>query len=230
MDLKKEAARASMAWIREGSAIGLGAGSTIAHLVLFLKEEIDRGLKTKVYTASLNTRQLLLEAGIPVRDTMTATRLDLYLDSCDQVDQNLNALKSGGGIHTSEKLLAAMASSFVILADRSKYVSRLDTRFPLVVEIIPEALGFVAEKIKQEFPECVPRLRKSDQYDGPVITRYGNYLLDCRFTVWPELGLLHKKCREIAGIVENSLFYQMAQRAVVAGEEGVRIYEREGSR
>jgi ribose 5-phosphate isomerase A len=61
----------------------------------------------------------------------------------------LNALKSGGGIHTHEKLLASMADRFVIIGDDSKYTERFSERFPLVIEVIPEALYFVPAQVQK---------------------------------------------------------------------------------
>ncbi len=67
MDLKKEAAAKAITLIRDKTIVGLGAGSTIAYVVEFLKQEIENGLQIKFVTSSFSTRQLLLknEVGNP---------------------------------------------------------------------------------------------------------------------------------------------------------------------
>ena len=66
--------------------------------------------------------------------------IDIYFDGCDQLDSELNALKIGGGIHTQEKLLASMANEFILIGDESKLVQNFDNRFPVVIELLPQAV------------------------------------------------------------------------------------------
>ena len=61
MDLKKEAAAKAITLIRNKTIVGLGTGSTISHVVSFLKKEVENGLEIKVVTSSFSTRQLLLK-------------------------------------------------------------------------------------------------------------------------------------------------------------------------
>jgi ribose 5-phosphate isomerase len=114
-DFKKEAAREALRRIQPGSIIGLGAGSTIAHLVRFIKEEAGLSDSLKVASSSFATRQILHQEGFTLLEMERTSRVDVYFDGCDQFDCRLNALKSGGGIHTDEKILAAMADLFVLL-------------------------------------------------------------------------------------------------------------------
>src|ERR1700681_2201975 len=122
MDLKREAARVAFTLVTNNTLIGLGDGSTVRLLAGFLIDGMRAGLKVSIYTSSLQTQDFLLAAGINVNDISRADSLDLYFDGCDQIDSQLNALKSGSGIHTMEKLMASMAKKFVIIADDSKFV------------------------------------------------------------------------------------------------------------
>jgi len=223
IDLKKEAAREALKLIPPGSRIGFGAGSTMAHLVHLLKEEETLAASVMVLTSSFNTKNLLEQAGFVLKETGTCATIDLYFDGCDQFDRRLNALKSGGGIHTKEKILAAMANSLILVGDESKFVEKLDGRYPVVVEVIPEALAFVMEKIQRLFHPSSSLLRMSDKKEGAVITENGNYLIDLFFTTFPEPELLDHELNGIPGLLEHSLFYNMADRAVIAGGNGVRI-------
>jgi ribose 5-phosphate isomerase A len=222
-DFKQQAAREAATFIRPGDTIGLGAGSSMAHLIAAIKDnrEVFRSLKT--VTSSFTTRQLLLAEGVTVVESGWLSRVDWYFDGCDQFDRRLNALKSGGGVHTAEKILAAMADQFVLVGDHSKRVDRLDATYPLVVEVVPEALAYVSDRLKKFFSPARSELRLSDKKDGAVITERGNFLIDNWFTTFPEPAMLNERVIAITGILEHSLFYNMAHRAVIAGPDGIQI-------
>ncbi len=226
MEWKQQAAAAAFQLIGNHNRIGLGAGSTMAYLAEALQRGIQAGLQVTVFSSSAETRALLQRLQVPVEDTAGASALDLYFDGCDQFDRHLNALKSGGGIHTSEKLLAAMAATFVLVGDESKYAAELDTRFPLVIEVLPDAIAFVEKKLQQLFPQ-LSRLEWRYQPNGDLIqTVYGNHLLNCWFSQLPELAGINPLLKTIPGVVETSLFYGMASRAIIAGENGIRVMEK----
>ncbi|MDQ2719801.1 MAG: ribose 5-phosphate isomerase A [Bacteroidota bacterium] len=226
-DLKKEAAKKAITLIKDNTIVGLGAGSTIGHLFQFLKPQIENGIHIQLVTSSFSTRQLLLKNKFPVQPISSFKNIDIYFDGCDQLDHKLNALKSGGGIHTSEKLLSSMASQFVLIGDESKLVENFDNRFPVVIELLPQAVYYVPECIQNLFPHSKNAYRISEKKDGYVITENGNYLLDVWFGKWPDLSTMNPLLKSIAGVVESSLFFNLANKAIIAGKEGIRILERE---
>ena len=221
-DLKKEAAKFAAGIIKNRAIVGLGGGSTISSLVECLAEERQRGLQFQVLTSSSNTSQSLRLKGFDVVEPASVSSLDLYFDGCDQFDKNLHALKSGGGIHTMEKLLAAMSKEFILVGDQSKYVQELSTKFPLAVEVFPEAVLFVEEKIREIYRNVRVTIRRQDDLESLFTTTHGNHLLDLWFEQWPSLSLVNPSLKSITGVVETSLFYNMAGRAIIAGKEGVR--------
>jgi ribose 5-phosphate isomerase A len=226
MDFKKQAAEKAVTLVKDKSIVGIGAGSTMAHIVFFLKEAMQNGLDVQVATSAFITRQLLQQNGFNVLNTGSLSALDIYFDGCDQFDKNLHALKSGGGIHTQEKLLATMAREFVLVGDEGKYAEELDTKFPVVTEVLPQASAFVPLAISKLFPGTKAVMRTGDKKDGPVITENGNYLFDIWFTQWPGLSQINPVLKTITGIVETSLFYNIASKAVIAGEKGIVIMEK----
>jgi ribose 5-phosphate isomerase A len=226
MDLKKDAAIKAVGLVQSGMAVGLGAGSTIAFMVELLAERVKTSLQIQVLTSSFTTRQLLLQNGFVVLPAADVEKIDIYIDGCDQVNHDLHALKSGGGIHTREKLLAAMANQFIIAGDDSKYVDRFTTLCPLVIELLPEALRYVPARIQQLFPGTKTDLRMGNKKDGATITDNGNYLLDVWFDSWPDLYELNSTTKNITGVVETSLFYNLVHKVIIAGSEGVRIIEK----
>ncbi|MES1216715.1 MAG: ribose 5-phosphate isomerase A [Bacteroidota bacterium] len=222
-DYKKEAAKAALQFIKKGHVVGFGAGSTIKYLVDFIAEDNSLAKSLTVFTSSFATRNHLHQLGFTVNDPATIHHLDLYFDGCDQFDSNLNVLKSGGGIHTMEKLLAGMATEFIILGDESKYVEKLHATYPLVIEVIPEAISLVLYRLKEIFNSADAVIRLSDKKDGAVITEHGNYLVDVMFKNLPEPEFINSKVKGITGVLEHSLFYQMAHKAVIAGVSGVKL-------
>lgn len=226
MNFKQEAAAKAITLVNENDIVGLGAGSTMAYAVEFLKKRIADGLTVKLVTSSFTTKQLLLKENLPVLSMAQLKEIDIYFDGCDQFDKHLNALKSGGGIHTQEKLLASMAKQFMLVGDETKLVDTFDAKFPLVIEMLPQSISYVPFKIEKLFPGVRTSICMGDKKDGPVITENGNYLLDVYFESWPGLPGLNQSLKSISGVVDTSLFYGLARKAIIAGENGVIVLER----
>lgn len=53
--MKKRCAKGALTYIQDGTIIGLGGGSTVAHLVDYI---VEAGLRVKVVTPSFSTAQL----------------------------------------------------------------------------------------------------------------------------------------------------------------------------
>jgi ribose 5-phosphate isomerase A len=221
-DYKMEAAKAALQFIKPGKIIGFGAGSTIANLIGLIAADSGFATSLTFATSSFKTANLLMEKGLNIKAAEHLTKLDIYFDGCDQFDAQLNALKCGGGIHTSEKIMASLANEFILLGDAGKSVQSLDTTYPLVLEVLPIALQLVQQWIVKNIPTAKTTMRLSTQKDGAVITENGNYLLDIYFTeLWPLEKL--NAIKMVPGVVEHSLFVGIAKKAVVAGESGVAV-------
>jgi ribose 5-phosphate isomerase A len=228
MDLKKDAARLAFTLVENNSSVGLGDGSAVLNLAAYLLDGINQGLKVNLYTSSFKTEQFLEESGVIVNDISKSDSLNQYFDGCDQVDGKLSALKSGSGIHTQEKLLATMAQHFFILADESKFVTEFDSRFPLVLEVLPQAINFVMKELKRIYTGVNLSIRRSANAENALqVTRNGNNLIDCFFPEWPDTELVQYLTHMIIGVIEISLFYKIADEALIAGKNGVSRYQRQ---
>ncbi len=223
INLKQEAAKKAVGFISNQVTIGLGAGATMAYMVEYLQA---LQLPVQVYTSSADTNTLLQQHGFAINEVAGIASLDIYFDGCDQFDKDLNALKSGGGIHTAEKLLAAMAKEFVLVGDESKYSEHLTTKYPLVLEVLPEAARFVTATIQQAFKEVTDVSIRQSADHNRIITAHGNLLADVWFDTLPDLSQLNPTLKSIPGVVETSLFYNMAHKAIIAGTAGVKILEK----
>lgn len=219
-DLKKLCAREALKYIKADSIIGLGGGSTIAHLINFIKES---GLKVKVVTPSEKTKRLCLEKGLEVLYTSFVDKVDVAFDGCDEVDHQLNALKSGGGIHTMEKLIASMAEEYVLLVDESKLSDALTFKQPVVLEILKESLKYVEKEVRRLGGE--PSVRASSSKDGFTISDNGNLLMDVKFSKVENISELENRLMNIRGVIDTSLFVKVVTKAIVIGEKGTRVIE-----
>src|SRR5205823_14350179 len=73
--------------------------------------------------------------------------IDLVFDGADQIDENKNMIKGGGGALLREKILIDTAKKVVIIADESKFVKKLSRSVP--VEVHPFARNIAAKQIKK---------------------------------------------------------------------------------
>lgn len=215
-NIKKECAREALKLIPHHSIIGLGGGSTISYLIDFIRETPD--LDVQVVTPSERTKWLCREKGLRVVPTETADHLAVAFDGCDQVDQDLHALKSGGGIHTKEKLVASMADDYILLVDASKFVPKLTFQFPVVLEILDDALAYVEQKARALGGK--PVMRTSSAKDGFTVSDYGHPLVDVTFHHVADIDALDRDLNAISGVIGTSLFTGVVTKALVAGEDG----------
>ncbi len=225
-DQKLEVAREAVSFIKSGYIVGLGASATIQYIVELLELEIKKGFHIQLVSSSFTTQQILLKQKLLPQPISSFSHIDIYFDGCDQFDHKLNALKSGGGIHTHEKLLASMADRFLLLGDETKYVSSFDQKYPLVIEYLPEAIHYLPACLQKMFPNIQTNTRLGDKRQGPVITSNGNYLMDVRFNNWPDPATINPLIKGITGVVETSLFYGMAHNAIISVNDEIKIIEK----
>jgi ribose 5-phosphate isomerase A len=161
---KRLAAEAAAELVESGMTIGLGTGSTVAHL---LPAIAARGLtEIRCVATSVATEEQARELGVPVEDFDRLTRLDIAIDGTDEVTPDGWLIKGGGGAHLREKVVAAAAGRFVVIADSSKPVEALRGPVPL------ELFGFgAASTLERLGPEV--ELRDAPRSpDGGVIADY----------------------------------------------------------
>ena len=130
---KRLAAETAAALVEDGMRLGLGTGSTVAY---FLPAVAARGLSLRCVATSLATERAALELGLRVEPFDELDRLDLAVDGADQIDPAGWLVKGGGVAHTREKVVAAAADRFVVIASSDKVVDALGPPVPL------ELLGY----------------------------------------------------------------------------------------
>lgn len=206
--MKRLCAKAALEFVPDHETIGLGGGETISYLCEYIK---DAGKNIKVVTPSENTKKVCEQLGLVVVDTQDAQDIKIAFDGCDQVDHDLNAYKSAGGIHTKEKIIARMAKEYVLLVDETKVTRILNCEVPIVLEIVPEAIRYVSSEAKKL---------------GAMVCKRDDHLLELRFDKINDFKMLDQQLKKITGVIETSLFYQIASKAIVAGKDNITIMER----
>ena len=222
---KQEAARAALEMIEPGMRLGLGTGSTAAHLVRFLGERVRAGLDVLCVPTSERTQALAKEAGVPLTTLNETPQLDLTIDGADEIDPKLRLIKGGGGALLREKIVAMASRRMVVIADESKLVETLG-RFALPVEVIPFGSRSTELKIHEVADRfgCRGEIRqRCDEYGEPFVTDSNNFIFDCAFGRIPDPDGLATHLNALPGVVDNGLFIGIAEAAIIAGPAGVRI-------
>jgi ribose 5-phosphate isomerase A len=185
---KRAAAQEAAKLPEDGMTVGLGTGSTVAYLLPALA---DRGLTLRCVATSPGTEAAARELGIPVEPFERLERLDIAVDGADQVAPDGWLVKGGGGAHTREKIVAAAAERFVVIADSSKPVDAISAPVPL--ELHPFGLRSTLREIGDV------RLRDwPPSPDGGVIADYDGQVGDP--------AALAERLAAIPGVVEHGLF------------------------
>ncbi len=211
-ELKRAAAKAAIDYVPQGGIIGIGTGSTAN---CFIDELIAIRHRIEATVASSEASASRLQAGgIRVLELSAVDELPVYVDGADEITSHLHMIKGGGGALTREKIVAAVARSFVCIADESKLVGVLGA-FPLPVEVIPMARGHVARELI--------KLGGSPQLREGFVTDNGNVILDVRGLDISNPVELESVLNQITGVVTNGLFARRgADVALLAGAQGVR--------
>ena len=205
---KRLAAQQAVGYVEDGSVVGIGTGSTVAHFI----DELGkiRGRIEATVSSSEKSTALLKQLGIRVVDLNSVGELSLYVDGADECDPRKCLIKGGGAALTREKIIAAASRKFVCMIDASKRVDVLG-RFPLPVEVIPMARGYVAREIVRRGGQPVWR-------DGTV-TDNGNWILDVHNLRITDPVALEADLNQITGVVCVGLFARRPADVVLIGGE-----------
>ena len=162
---KRLAAEAAAELVESGMTVGLGTGSTVAHLLPALRR---RGLTDlRCVATSVATENQARSLGIPVEDFDALRRLDIAIDGTDEVTPDGWLIKGGGGAHLREKIVAAAAARFVVIADSSKPVDAFT--WPIPLELYAFGLASTLERLG---PDVALREGAPLSPDGGVIADY----------------------------------------------------------
>jgi ribose 5-phosphate isomerase A len=215
-ELKTLVAEAALKYVVEDAVVGVGSGSTV-NLFIDALAKIKGRIEGAV-AASEASAERLKKHGIRVFDLNSVNELQVYVDGADEITEHLHMIKGGGGALTREKIIAAVAKTFVCICDSSKLVPVLG-KFPLPLEVIPMARGFVGREMVKR--KAQPVLRENFKTDN------GNLILDCHGLTILDPAALETELNGITGVVTNGLFARRGADVLLLGTpDGVKTYKK----
>jgi len=217
---KKAAGTYAAGLVDSHMRIGLGTGSTTAYALEAIGRRVrEDGLTVEGVPTSYAAERLARRYGIPLTSLDDGPHLDLALDGADEVSPDLDLIKGRGAAHSREKVVAAQAERFVVLADPTKQVPRLGTSKPVPVEVLPMAASAVMDRL--EALDAVPTLRMGQAKDGPVVTDQGFWIVDATFEDGLDAaGTLANALDGCPGVLDHGLFLGLATQVVVGQPDG----------
>ena len=207
--------------IQKDMILGIGSGSTIIHAVKKIGK-MDTKIKASIICipTSYQSKQLILEQGLRIGSLDQYSEIDVTIDGADEIDDNLNLIKGGGGCLVQEKIVASSSRSFVVIADWRKKSSHLGEKWRqgIPIEIIPEANLPLIKKLKVLGGKPTLRLAKAKM--GPLVTDNGNFIIDVDFGKITNPNELHNQLKSLTGVVDSGLFVGMTTKAYIGQIDG----------
>jgi ribose 5-phosphate isomerase A len=215
---KKSAANKAAEFVENGMTVGLGSGSTVYYAVIRLGELVKDGLNIKCVSTSSSTSELAKECGIKLIRLEEIGSIDLTIDGADEIDNELNGIKGGGGALLFEKIVALHSKRNIWIADSSKLVETLG-QFPLPLEVIPFGHERVLRILSEMNLNPVVRTKDNQVFK----TDSGNITIDLNTGPIKDPHSLDKELKLITGVVETGIFCGIADMALLADGENIRI-------
>src|SRR5699024_5795600 len=107
LNRKKEVGYKAAEYIKDGMVVGLGTGSTAYYMVEALGKRMkEENMSITGVTTSSQTKEQALSLGIPLKDIDEVEKVDLAIDGADEIDENFQGTKGGGGALLFEKVVA----------------------------------------------------------------------------------------------------------------------------
>jgi len=208
--------------VRSGMAVGVGTGSTAAFAAerLGARLRAEPGFAVKCVPTSFQSRQLIVEYGLELSDLDRTPELDVVIDGADEVDEELECIKGGGGAQTQEKVVAAAGKVFCVVADDRKRQKVLGSTWKSGVPIEVLGMAYVPVMRRVERLGGKPALRMAKAKAGPCVTDNGNFLIDADFGEIRNPAELNVQLSMIPGVVETGLFVGMASVAYFGKADG----------
>jgi ribose 5-phosphate isomerase A len=236
-ELKKQVGyKAVDDYVKSGMVVGLGTGSTAYYAVERVGQKLKSGELKDILAipTSIRTKEQAEELGIPLVTLDTHSKLDVSIDGADEVDDDLNLTKGGGGALFREKIVEIASEKFIVIVDESKICKGLGPGFPIPVEIVPfcheHTMRVIGDLPSCKKGKCKPILRlgsvANNKVDGDeiAVTDNGNYIVDLHFTEpIKDPTTMAKELKSTVGVVEHGLFCGMATAVIIAGSDGISV-------
>ena len=224
---KRAVAKHALSYVEDGMVIGLGSGTTSSIFIDMLGDRIaSEAINIDCVCTSEQAYRDAVKVGIKVFDINLVSKVDITVDGADEFDADRRIIKGGGGALLREKMISAISSRCIIIADVGKYTDLLGSSFPLPIEIIPFGWKFTSEHIRNCIYDslgvwCDGKLRKvSGGKSDLFVTDNGNYIVDVWTKGIKDPHLLGNRLNMIPGVVETGLFLDLRGIVVVGDHNG----------
>jgi ribose 5-phosphate isomerase A len=218
MNEKQIAAEYAVDYIEDGMIIGLGTGSTVAFMLNKLSQRIKKGLNITAVSTSAATAKLATTLSIKISKINEIDEIDLTIDGADEVDENLNGIKGGGGALLYEKIVASISNKNIWIVDSTKLVKTLG-KFPLPVEVVQ----YGSSHLFKEFDKKGYKPAFRDTGKNRLVTDNNNNIIDLRIDKIDDPSALDIKLKSYPGVVETGLFYNIADLVIAGVGESVKV-------
>lgn len=213
---KRLAAAAALDYLPERGVIGLGTGSTVRFFIEAIAERVRQGHDYVGVPTSVQSRRLAASLGVPLLEDDGPWDVLVCIDGADEVSEDLDLIKGGGGAHTREKIVNFASRSNVIVVDEAKLSPKLGMRRDVPVEVLAFAHRMTAHLLAA-YGEA--KLRVKD--GAPVRTDSGNVIYDVHTGAIADPRQLDRELKVIPGVVETGLFCGRADVVIVGTPQGV---------
>ena len=204
-------------YVKNGMLVGLGTGSTANYFIEELaRRQAEEGLKV-ITIASSNISMIKAQSlGLNVIALTQVAEIDLYVDGADEITPDMTLLKGRGYDLVLEKLLAKAAKQFLVVADKSKLVSRIGINFAIPIEVMP--MAWKTAKRSLEAVGGVGDLRQNVAKDGLSVSSHGSLVLDMVFNKSISEEQLNHLINNTPGVVEHGIFRGLTSAVLIAGD------------
>ena len=202
-------------YVKNGMLVGLGTGSTANYFIEELaRRQQAENLKVTTIASSQISMIKAQSLGLNVISLTQVAEIDLYVDGADEITPDMTLLKGRGYDLVLEKLLAKAAKQFLVVADKSKLVTRIGTNYAIPIEVMPVA--WKTTKRSLEAVGGVGELRQNAAKDGLAVTSHGSLVLDMVFDKSLSENVLNQLINNTPGVVEHGIFYGLSSVILIA--------------
>ena len=212
-------------YVQNGMVVGLGTGSTANYFIQELaRRQNEENLKVTTVASSVVSTIKAQSLGLNLVALEHIATIDLYVDGADEITPDMTVLKGRGYDLVKEKLLAKAAKQFIVVADKTKLVSRIGTNYAIPIEVINSAWKMTKHSI--EAAGGIGGLRANAAKDGLSISSHGSLILDMTFDIAYDSATLNNLINNIPGVVEHGIFSKLAHTILIASDGNVEVQQK----
>lgn len=218
-ELKAQVGAEAVKYIKDGMIVGLGTGSTVRYMVDALGKRVkEEGLNIVGVTTSNRTTKQAESLGITIKDIDEVDHIDLCIDGADEIDDDFNGIKGGGGALLWEKIVNNASEKKMWIVDQSKLVHRIGN-FGVPVEVIP----FGAQHVFNRFQKAGYNPQWRMDGDKRYRTDENNVIIDLKLGEIDDPHALAEDLIHTVGVVEHGLFLNRVDMVIVGRDNGPEV-------